>query len=709
MLFDSAYEQSKALIMDPIERFQNTMNDRLAREAAEATAGREFASGIQIACSLLSLLLTGLLLWALRRLYIRPMTEYSATLESADGDLTQARVTPRGAYEPRLFGQLFNRLSFTLQRELDTRREAEADMRAARDEADKANNAKSDFLARMSHELRTPLGAVTGYLYLLEQTPLDSTQKRYCESMRISSESLLGLISDILDFSKIESGNLTFEKTDFDLVLLLDGVRRILENEALRKGLYFRLDLRGELPALVCGDPLRLRQVLMNLAGNAVKFTTTGGVTLSAESCGDDGLTVRFSVRDTGIGISETERKKIFEPFVQSDASVTRKYGGTGLGLAIARMTVETASGGKETLELASTPGEGSDFHFRMRFGAAAATGAAPLPEENDALLAPGKTVLLVDDNDVNLGMEGEILQRFGLSVLAAHSGHEALSNAAAQQCDLVLMDIRMPDMDGYEVAARLRTTEGYRCVPILALTADVVAGVREKALASGMNDFATKPIKPHELHTLLKKYLDLAAHTPELLAPAGGILFRHGEALARLGGNREKLAELCIRFVRAQQNSGEYVRLHLKQGNVMNARSILHDLIGLTGNLCCDSLCTACRTLLRQVHEGRADGLDDFLDLFPRTLAELKAYIAEHERAREEGAASAPFAQVRTRFAALCADCDVAAAEVFETHRAAFRAHLPRDTYRRLEEAVRCYRFAQALSLLPEEKGEKP
>lgn len=696
ILYDAAYEQAKDEIMTPITLFQQRTAERLAREGAMATAARIATSRLQIVCLAFSLLLIAGLLWLLTRLYILPLTNYTAALSDAPQDGTLVRVTPCGAAEPYRFGRMFNRLRAALERELENRRQAEAVMRQARDEADQASRAKSEFLAQMSHELRTPLGTVTGYLYLLEQTPITDQQRRYCRSMHAAADTLLGLISNILDFSKIEAGAVTFEQTTFAPAELLCEVKDMLENSALQKGLYFQLQTE-ELPAQVCGDPTRLRQVLVNLAGNAVKFTEHGGVTLSARCQQQDGngCTLMFTVRDTGIGIKPEDQARIFEPFEQADAGTSRRYGGTGLGLGIARRIVEAASGGAHVLELESEPGHGAEFRFLMDFRAAKVQ--QQVQEWPHAQAMPtGKTVLLVDDNEINLIMEREVLESFGLRVETAVSGWEALRQTAKQVYDMVLLDIRMPDLDGYELARAIRGNEAYRTVPLLALTADAVGGVREKALAAGMNDYVTKPLRPTALQELLQRYFRLAADAPEALATANGCLFHWEQALRTLGGDKSKLAALCARFVRVHSKEAEYVRIHLRDGHPANARAILHDLVGLAGNLCCEPLMEVSRALLEELHHGSMDTLERFMDLFDRTLEELRRYTVP--AACKDGAVGP--AQALDCLHHLCADYDLAAADWFETHRETLRAALPHARFARLAAAIERYDFEQAAAL---------
>lgn len=266
ILYDAFYNESKTMIMTPIGEFQSAMDSRLAERVDEAAQGRDFASFMQIIGSLAVLALTSLLILAVNVLYIRPIDRYSAALSDdkienniANRDFSRVRVIPGGACELYRFGEIFNHLSLILYKELKNRTEAEEQMRIARDEADRANAAKTQFFAQMSHELRTPLNAITGYLFLLRKTDLNSTQKKYCRSIEISSDNLLGLINNVLDFSKIESGNMLFEKTDFDLPELLCDVCGIMENSAAQKGLKLVLNVSESVPQYVKGDPLRLR------------------------------------------------------------------------------------------------------------------------------------------------------------------------------------------------------------------------------------------------------------------------------------------------------------------------------------------------------------------------------------------------------------------------------------------------------------------
>lgn len=497
ILYDNRYMNSKDLIMSPIDEFQGIMNIRLNNEVAVSVQGQKKALILQMVCLIAAVLLMGFILLAFQYLYISPLKGYTRQLQGEKTDarkmgITKIRIQPGGAYELREFGRIFNELSYRLFCEVEKSAKAENKMRLAKEEAVKANRAKSDFLARMSHELRTPLNAITGYVYLLNGTNLDHKQQRYCDSIQASSDSLLGLISDVLDFSKIESGNMVVDNSPFSPMDLIQDIYHIMENTAHQKGIYLKLDVHSDIPAVVIGDSLKLRQVLMNLVGNAIKFTVEGTVTvcIEEEKADEDVVNIKFTVGDTGIGIKESEQETIFEPFVQSDAGTTRKYGGTGLGLAISKKIVEQCSQGRETLQLESRVGEGSKFFFSMPFALGNPEQLMKEKQETEYMLDSDKVVLLVDDNDINIKVESEIIAGFGVRVVTAASGIEAIAYIKEHKADLIFMDIRMPDMDGYESSCKIRRLENGKQVPIIALSADAVEGVREKVLSFGMNDY---------------------------------------------------------------------------------------------------------------------------------------------------------------------------------------------------------------------------
>ena len=379
-------------------------------------------------------------------------------------------------------------------------------------QAETTAQGKSDFLAMMSHEMRTPLNGIIGMTSFLESKHLDERERECVEVIRRSGETLLAIIDDVLDFSKIEAGLLTLEKTDFDAARSTLDAMQIVERSAAAKSLTLSTYLDPTLPGMVSGDLIRLRQVLLNLLSNAIKFTAEGEIAVRVElrAASRDGYELYFSVKDKGIGISEEQQSRLFQPFSQAEASTARMFGGTGLGLAISKRLVNLM-GGKIGVE--SRSGEGSLFWFTIRVGASVSLPArAPGPVKT-ADPATGVRLLLVEDNPINQKVALLMLHKLGYQIDVANNGFEALSAVASTHYDLVLMDCVMPEMDGFEATRRLRSGGGRGAeIPIIAMTANAFADDRKACLAAGMTDFLSKPVRQAELATKLEGLLQSAA-----------------------------------------------------------------------------------------------------------------------------------------------------------------------------------------------------
>ena len=440
-------------------------------------------------------------------------------------------------------------------RDISSQKEAEAALEAARDAALEATQLKSQFVANVSHEIRTPMNGILGMTRLLLGSPLNPRQLEYAEAISQSAESLMGLSNGLLDFSKIEAGKLTLEEIDFDLRALLHDVLALYRPRADAKGLELRLDEHGAIPGWVRGDPLRLRQVLLNLLDNALKFTRQGEVVLIAAACADEA--VQFTVRDSGIGIPPTRQEHIFQAFAQADGTVSRKFGGTGLGLAICRQLVALMGG---ELKLESTAGQGSAFRFSLHLAPGMRRRQSDLPSEQP-MQFPGVRILVAEDNPVNQKLVGFMLEDFGVEVLLADNGKDAFDLLDHETVDMVLMDCQMPEWDGLTSsrAIRLREQEQTRPrLPILALSANAMPGFAESCIAAGMDGYLGKPLGLAALNHALQRWLPGRGHgvaqdEPEHLPGPPAFDFEKIRRLCR--GDAGKIEEMLALFLGSSED----------------------------------------------------------------------------------------------------------------------------------------------------------
>ena len=527
-------------------------------------------------------------------LYQAPDTVSFDVLEFKDGRVFERYGRPL-ALEGAATGRVW---SF---RDVTARTIADAEIKLAKESAEAANRAKSDFLDTISHEIRTPLNGVLGMTRLLLEETLQPQQRRYVELANSSAQSLLGLINDMLDLGKIESGRMEFEHVEFSLVELARELGDLYGLRAKEKGLAFDLRVDPAVPASVVGDPGRLRQVLNNLLSNALKFTETGvvGLDIHPAASAQGRVMLGFTVHDTGIGIPPDVQQGLFQRFFQADSSTTREYGGTGLGLAIVKQLCEQMGG---QVILQSQVGQGASFRCALPFAPVERRTAAAAPAQRVSRTphpSRPQRILVAEDNGTNQIVVKGMLKLVGYTdVTVVEDGQQVLDAVASERFDAILMDCRMPVMDGYEAAARLRAG-GWR-MPIIALTANVSEEQRQKCLAAGMDDFLSKPMEALQLAQALERWT---------AAPTEAV-FSEQKALDRMDGDVELFRQVLHSFVMLTPKALERIGDALERGDVTEVHRHLHSLAGSASMMSAEVLGKLARGLEQQALDGRITGI---------------------------------------------------------------------------------------------------
>lgn len=523
-----------------------------------------------------------------------------------------------------------------LHKEIRQRKQIQLDLEKAKREADEANEFKSSFLARMSHEIRTPLNAITGMSYLLKKTEPSLTQNTYIDRIAQAANNMLSIINDILDFSKIEAGKVEFEIASFSMDQVIRDVVSIVSYKIDEQKIGFRLTKDPLVPNWFFGDPKRIEQILLNVLNNAAKFTSSGEVSFDIRLVAkeNDKYHISFTIKDTGIGMSEEQVNKLFTPFEQGDSSINRRFGGSGLGLSIVKNLLDMMGG---EIKVSSTLGEGSTFVIHLSLDVdkekeagdvrtlvleEVAENSGPSPNSEPDLTKADRQscVLLAEDNKTNQLIAKSLLEQVGIESIIASNGKEAveLYHLHRDRIDLILMDLHMPVMNGYEAAEKIRELSD--SVPIVAMTADVIPGVRDKCEQSGIFHYISKPFNPdHFIKTIkdimLKNEYNIDRDVRVLDQQLG---------MKNMGNNLELYHQVLEEYLKENQDTLDKLEAAVREKRYADAAQIVHKVKSSSGSIGAKSLQSAATTLQEALNQDRKEEITSLQDRFSKLLGKL-------------------------------------------------------------------------------------
>ncbi|MEN8907580.1 MAG: response regulator [Clostridiales bacterium] len=502
--------------------------------------------------------------------------------------------------------------------------------------AENANKSKSEFLANMSHEIRTPINAVIGYSYMLQKSLVNSRDIEYISTIKESANHLLGLVDDILDLSKIEAKKVSINEDFFCLGELIEKIITIQEYEAKNKGLKLEFIIDEKIPNFLIGDSRKLRQILINLISNAIKFTYNGFIKIicSIEKFEKENIILGFSVEDSGIGIDENQKDILFDNFTQGDSTTSRIFGGTGLGLSISKKLVELL-GGKITIKSKSNRGTFIYFNSKLKTVNNSLIGIDEIDNKKPSkIMLPdfnNKKVLLVEDNYINQKMMSELLKSFKLEIHCANDGKQALELVNKYNFHLIIMDLHMPGMDGYEVTNKIRKYIKYRKTPIIALTADVVEGTKERILSTGMNLYLSKPVDPLKLASILNHYLKNKILPQKKSTSTPNSIISFEEGLIRTNNNKSLYKELLEIFIKEHIDDYYKINQFCSEKNIDEAKNYIHILKGVSSNLGANKLPNYLKELELELTTQNINSDTKKFDLLKSFLEEVIELIIQY------------------------------------------------------------------------------